>query len=133
MNREGKLADAVEELRSERAAYVKKIEELDAVIQALESRISNKGDAMTQTIVLHGSEFARIKIAEAAVTMIRRANKPLHVKDILNGLRAGGYKFRARNPIDSVGPVLYTAAKMKKHGLVNKGNNTFSLVELEPR
>src|SRR5579863_4380698 len=107
MDREGKLSEAVEELRSERTSYVKKIEEIDALIRALESRISNKEGSVSQTIVLHNTEFAKARIAAAAVTMIRRANKPLHVRDIMNGLRTGGYKFKARNPLDSVGPVLY--------------------------
>jgi len=131
MDREGKLTEAIEELRSERASYVKKIEELDGLIRALESRTSNRNASVTQTIVLHKTEFSKGSIAVAAVTMIRRANRPLHVKDILQGLEAGGYKFKAQNPLDSVAPVLYLAAKKNRHDLVNKGNNTYSLREIE--
>jgi len=133
MDREGKLQDAIEELRSERAAYVQKIEELDGLIRALESRTANRDGSVTQTVVLHSAEFSNASIAEAAVTMIRRANRALHVRDIMNGLQAGGYKFKAQKPMDSVAPVLYLAAKKKKHGLVNKGGNTYSLKEIEER
>ena len=133
MDREGKLKDAVEELRSERASHVKKIEELDTLIAALETRIANRNGSVTQTIVLHNSEFANAGIAEAAVTMIRRANKPLHVKDIMHGLQAGGYKFKSENPMNSVAPVLFLAAKNEKHGIVAKGGNTYSLEEIESK
>jgi hypothetical protein len=130
MDREGRLKDAVEELHSERSSYVKKIEELDNLIRALETRIANRDGSVTQTIVLHNSEFANAGIAEAAVIMIRRANKPLHVKDIMSGLKAGGYKFKSSKPMNSVAPVLFLAAKHHKHGIVSRGGNTYSLEEI---
>lgn len=134
MDRESKLQDAIGELRTERAAHVRKIEELDGLIAALEARISNqKNGSFTATVVLHGNEFSSRGIAEAAEKMIRRANRPLHVKDIAEGLKAGGYQFRSKRPAGSVAPVLYQAAKKKGALLVFMGKNMYSLRGLEEK
>jgi hypothetical protein len=128
MIREDSLRQTIEDLRAERAQYVAKIEELDGILKGLEQRLSGKnGGAHSQTMAVHNKEFAGLGIAEAAVTMLKRANHPLHVKDIADGLRAGGYQFKTDKPLASVAPVLYMAAKRKKYGLVNEGKNTYSL------
>jgi hypothetical protein len=133
MIRENSLKQTIEDFRAERAGYVKKIEELDGLIKALESRLNGKNGTPSQTMVIHGTEFTNAGIAEAAVTMIRRAQRPLHVKEIAEGLQAGGYKFKSDNPLNSVGPVLFLADKNNKHGIVSKGKNTYSIREIEDR
>ena len=133
MEREGRIKDAVEELRVERAAMLRKVEELDHLINGLESRISNGSGTVTQTIILHDKEFEQTGIAKAAETMIRRARKPLHVKDIAKGLVAGGYKFQSKNHPNSVAPVLYQTAARKNSPLVRLPKNTYSLEELETK
>jgi len=133
MEKHGKLKEAIDELRAQRASYVLKIEELDKAIKVLETVASSNGSSSHGTMVVHGTEFTNAGIAEAAVTMIRRANHPLHVKEVTEGLLAGGYKFKSDNPLNSVGPVLYLAARDHKHGIVNKGGNTYSIEEIEKR
>jgi hypothetical protein len=133
MIREDSLKQTIDDFRAERAGYVKKIEELDGLITALESRLNGKKGTAPQTMVIHNAEFVDAGIAEAAVLMIRRANRPLHVKEIAQGLAAGGYKFKADNPLNSVGPVLFLADKNDKHGIVSKGKNTYSIKEIDDR
>ena len=65
--------------------------------------------------------------------MIRRAKRPMHVSEIIKGLEAGGYHFRAKKPENSVAPVLYQAAEKGMHELVKKPKNTYSLKEVEDR
>lgn len=131
MIREGSLKETIADFRAERAEYVKKIEEIDGILKSLEARLNGKRGATAQTMVIHNAEFVNAGIAEAAVIMIRRAQRPLHVKEIAEGLEAGGYKFKADNPLNSVGPVLFLADKNGKHGIVGKGKNTYSIREIE--
>ena len=133
MIREDSLKQTIEDFRAERAEYVKKIVDLDHLLAELEARLNGKKGSTSQTIVIHNAEFANAGIAEASVLMIRRANRPLHVKEIAEGLAAGGYKFKADNPLNSVGPVLFLADKNHKHGIVSKGKNTYSIKEIEDR
>jgi hypothetical protein len=133
MIREGSLKETIADFRAERAEYVKKIEEIDSILKSLESRLNGKHGVTAQTMVIHNAEFVNTGIAEAAVTMIRRAQRPLHVKEIAEGLEAGGYKFKADNPLNSVGPVLFLADKHHKHGVVSKGKNTYSIKEIEDK
>lgn len=122
------------DLKSERAATAKRLEELDIAIRVLESLSSNGNGRIQRTIdsVSFGpTEFARDGIAEAAVRVLKRAGKALHVSDIVKALQTGGYIFKGSKPINSVAPVLYMAAQNRKHGIVSMGKNTYSLVELE--
>jgi hypothetical protein len=128
MIREDSLKHTIDDLRAERAQYLAKVEELDGIIKALERRLSgNDGPVGVPAVAIHNKEFAGFGIAEAAATMIKRAHRALHVKEIEDGLRAGGYEFRTDKPLSSIAPVLYMAAKKKKFGLVNEGKNTYSL------
>lgn len=130
MEKQDRLQDAIMELRAQRGCYVQKIDELDRAIRVLEAVASSNG-ASDGAMVVHGAEFAEAGIAEAAVIMIRRAGRPLHVREIVKGLLAGGYKFKSGQPTNSVGPVLYLADRQKKHGVVSKGRNTYSIEEVE--
>lgn len=130
MEKHDRLRDAIDELRAQRGCYVQKIEELDRAIKVLETVALSNG-ASDGAIVLHNMEFADAGIAEAAVVMIRRAGKPLHVREIVKGLLEGGYKFKCGNPTNSVAPVLFLADRQKKHGIVNKGGNTYSIEVVE--
>lgn len=133
MEKESKLKDAIEELRGERRQYQQRIEELDKLIDALDARTSNRNGAVTSTVVMHRTEFLSAGIAEAAEKMIRRANKPLHVKDITEGLKAGGYPFRSKNPYTSVAPVLWMTARKKGSPIVKLPKNIYSLREIEEK
>jgi hypothetical protein len=132
MQKEGKLGEAINELLAERETHVKRIAELDTAIRVLQT-IGGNGTP-SETMVLHKEEFANAGIAEAAVAMIKRANRPLHVRDIMKGLEAGGYKFKGENPLNSVAPVMYLAhSNGHKHGIVRTGKNVYSLLEIEER
>jgi len=133
MNSSKTIKDALEELRAKEAFHVKKTEEIRALIQGLESFGRNGDEQNKDTLVIHGQEFMNTGIADAAATMIRRANRPLHVSEIVKGLEAGGYHFKAKSPENSVAPVLYLAASKKQYGLVKKPKNTYSLKEVEER
>lgn len=131
MERESKLKDALDELRAERKSTLQKLEELDRLIQGLEARIGGTNGAVASTIVMHASEFSKSGIADAAEKMIRRAQRPLHAKDITEGLLAGGYKFSSGNQLKSVGAVLWSATKDKSGPLVRKGKNVYTLRDLD--
>jgi len=135
MDREGKLKDALDELRAERTTTVRKLEELDTLISGLKDRISgeNGRTSVSRTVVIHPTEFSNRGIAEAAEIMIRRANRSLHVKEVVEGLTAGGYEFKTKKPLGSVAPVLFSAAKKKNAKLVFNGKNTYSLKEIESK
>lgn len=133
MQKTDNIEAAIERLEAERAIHVRKIEDLDTTIKTLKQLGADNGNSISQTMVVHNAEFAGMGIAETAVTMIRRAGRPLHVKEIAEGLTAGGYKFKGDNPLNSIAPVLFLAAKNKKHGIVNKGKNTYSIKEIEER
>jgi hypothetical protein len=132
MEKEDRLKDAIIELRAQRGCYVQKIDELDRAIKVLEAVASSNGTS-DGAMVVHNMEFAEAGIAEAAVVMIRRAGRRLHVREIVKGLLAGGYNFKSNNPNNSVGPVLFLADRQKKHGVVSKGGNTYSIREVEDR
>jgi hypothetical protein len=132
MEKHDRLRDAIDELRAQRGCYVQKIDQLDRAIRVLETVASSNG-ASDGAMVVHNMEFAEMGIAEAAVVMIRRAGRPLHVREIARGLLAGGYKFKCGNPTNSVAPVLFLADRQKKHGIVNKGGNTYSIGEVEKK
>jgi hypothetical protein len=130
MKQNGTLKAAMDDLREKRAFHQTKIAEIDKALDALKS-VASDDTAEYQTTVMHPTEFAKAGIAEAAVMLIKRANRPLHVKDIAGALKAGGYTFKTDNPMGSIAPVLYMAAKNSKHGLVNKGKNTYSIIQIE--
>ena len=90
----------------------------------------NKASRPTESLSVGANEFASSGIAEAAVVVLKKAQKPLHVSEILDALKAGGYIFKGANPLNSVAPVLHMAAQNKKHGIVSKGKNTYSLKEI---
>ena len=126
MKQNGTLELAKADLRSKLDFHRKKVEEIEAAIRALDRVTTEPG-----SITVENKEFAALGIAEAAVKMIHRAKRPLHVKEIAQGLEAGGYTFKTGNPLGSIAPVLYMAARDKKYGLISKGKNTYSLTELE--
>ncbi len=127
MKQDGTLKAAMDDLRAKLEFHRRKAGEIETALRALESVASDNGSA-PQTVVMHQAEFANAGIADAAVIMIRRAKRPLHVKEIAEGLQAGGYVFRTDNPLGSVAPVLYMAAKSRKD-LVKTGKNTYSIRE----
>ncbi|MBI3668542.1 MAG: hypothetical protein HY237_02000 [Acidobacteria bacterium] len=133
MNLEEKLPEASQQLRAEREYLVKKLEELDKLIDCLEARTARKSKVDQTTVVLHPEEFASMGIATAAEKMIRRANCPLHVRDITEGLKAGGYRFKTKNPLASVISVLFQERRNKGSALRFKGKNIYSLVEIEEK
>lgn len=130
MKQEGTLKAAMDDLKAKLDFHRKKAAEIEAALRALESVYSENGSTY-QTAVIHSQEFANTGIADAAVILIKRTHRPLHVREIAGALEAGGYVFKTENPIGSIAPVLYMAAKNKKHGLINKGKNTYSLSEIE--
>ena len=133
MNSSKTIRDALDELRAKEAFHLKKAEEARTLIQGLESFGKNGDEQNKDTLVVHNQEFVNSGIAEAATIMIRRANRALHVSEIVKGLEAGGYHFKAKKPDNSVAPVLYLAASKRQHGLVKKPKNTYSLKEVEDR
>lgn len=121
------------DLRAERVKTAKRLEELDMairVMESLDSSVSHRVSRPTESLSVGANEFAFSGIAEAAVMVLKRAQKPLHASEILDALKAGGYIFKGANPLNSVAPVLHIAAQNKKHGLVSKGKNTYSLKEV---
>jgi hypothetical protein len=133
MNTSKTIKDALLELRAKEAFYVKKAEEVRALIQGLESFGRNGDEQNKEVLVINGQEFINAGIAEAAATMIRRAKRPMHVSEIVKGLEAGGYHFKAEKPENSVAPVLYQAAGSGSHGIVKMPKNTYTLKEIEDR
>jgi hypothetical protein len=133
MNNSKTIRDALQELRAKEMFYAQKLDAVKALIQGLESFGKNGDEQSNETLVIHGQEFMNIGIAEAAATMIRRAKRPLHVSEIITGLQAGGYHFKAKKPENSVAPVLYQAADKKQHGIVKMPKNTYTLKEIEDR
>lgn len=130
---EQKLPEAAQQLRAEREYLVKKLEELDKLIECVESRVENRRSKNQATIVLHPTEFAAMGIVASVEKMIRRANCPLHVRDITEGLKAGGYLFNTKNPLGSVMSVLFQARKNNNGSLRFKGKNIYSLAEIEEK
>lgn len=130
MKQNGTLKAAMDDLRTKLSFHQNKIAEIEKALDALKS-ITSDETSDYQTAVMHPTEFANTGIAEAAVLLIKRANRPLHVKEIAGALGAGGYEFKTDNPLGSIAPVLYMAAKNKKHGIVNKGKNTYSISQVE--
>ena len=128
-----KISDALDELRTKRAFHLKRAEEMNALIRGLESLTSNGDEQSGEGLSVRNGEFMDSGIAEAAVIMIRRANRPLHVREIADGLKAGGYHFKTTNPTNSVAPVLYMASEKEQHGIIKKPKNTYSLKEIEDR
>ncbi len=131
MNTSKTIKDALLELRVKEAFYVKKTEEVRALIQGLESFGRNGDEQDKEAWVINGQEFINTGIAEGAATMIRRAKRPMHVSEIIKGLEAGGYHFKAKKPENSVAPVLYLAANKGQHGIIKKPKNTYTLKEIE--
>jgi hypothetical protein len=132
MKQNGTLQAAMDDLRAKISFHQSKIAEIEKALDALKSVASDETFEY-QTAVMHPTEFAKTGIAEAAVMLIKRANRPLHVKEIAGALEAGGYKFKTDNPLGSIAPVLYMAAKNDKHGLINKGKNTYSITQIEAK
>jgi hypothetical protein len=132
MKQNGTLKAAMDDLRSKLEFHRKKAVEIETALRALES-VASDDSSSHQTVVMHGKEFANAGIADAAVIMLRRANRALHVKEIAEGLDAGGYEFKAKDPMSSIAPILYMSAKNKKHGIISKGKNTYSLKEIEDK
>jgi hypothetical protein len=130
MKQDGTLKAAMDDLRVKQAFHKKKVDEIEVALQALQS-IASDGSHEYQTVVMHDKEFAQAGIADAAATLIKRAKRPLHIKEITEALQAGGYVFKTDSPQGSVAPVLYTASKAKKYGLVNKSKNTYSTEEVD--
>ena len=127
------IKDALQEFRAREAYHLKKIEEIRTLIQGLESYGRNGDDQNKDVLVVNGQEFINAGIAEAAAIMIRRAQRPMHVSEIIKGLEAGGYHFKAKKPENSVAPVLYQAADKGQHGIVKMPKNTYSLKGIENR
>jgi hypothetical protein len=132
MKQNGTLKAAMDDLREKLSFHETKAAEIRRALDALKSVASDESSDY-QTAVMHPSEFAKAGIAEASVTLIKRANRPLHVKEIAGALEAGGYVFNTDNPIGSIAPVLYMAAKQKKHSLINMGKNTYSIAQIETK
>ena len=131
MEKEGKITDLLRELKVERLTFIKKVEELDKIIMAIESRTENGSEGITSIAVTDSKEFERSGIAEAAVVIIRRANRGVHIKEVNESLEAGGYEFRTDKPLASISNVLWQAAKKKTLGIMAKGNNVYSIEEIE--
>jgi hypothetical protein len=110
--------------------HQQKATEIEVALHALKSVASN-GRSKLPTFAMDNREFADAGIARAAATLIKRSGKALHVKEIVEGLKAGGYTFRTSDPLGSVAPVLYMGAKKKKFGLVKAGKNTYSTEDVE--
>ena len=132
MAKKDKLTEAMDEIRTEKAAHLKRVQELDDALRVLEN-LGRNGHNAPSLIAHNPKEFANAGIAEAAVIMMRRANSALHVREIMKGLQDGGYVFKTDNPLSSVAPVLYMSAKNRKHGIVSMGKNTYSLKEIEEK
>ena len=132
MRKENKFGAALDELRAERRATQQKLEELDRLIEGLEG-IANKngGTPIASTVVMHPSEFVDKSIAHAAIMMIRRANRPLHARDITEGLKAGGYPFRSDKQLASVTAVMWGEAQKKGGPIMQKGKNAYFLKHLD--
>src|ERR1700683_2368697 len=89
------------DLRAERAITAKRLEELDMAIRVMESlgsNAKNRASQPTESLSVGANEFASSGIAEAAVVVLKKAQKPLHVSEILDALKAGGYIFKGANP-----------------------------------
>jgi hypothetical protein len=130
------IKDAVAELEAREAFHLKKAAEMRDLIKSLKLLADNGEPTNQDTVTVRDQEFVNTGIAESAAIMIRRAKRPLHVSEIVKGLEAGGYHFKAKNPESSVAPVLYlTAANKEKNrfGIIKKPKNTYSLKELEDR
>lgn len=130
MKQNGTLKAAIDDLRAKLEFHRKKVQEYETAIAALQSV---SGEESYSTAVMHNKEFARSGIAEAAATLIKRTQRPLHVQEIADALQAGGYVFKTDNPAGSVGPVLYQAADKGAYGLVRKPKNTYSTTEIETK
>ena len=133
MNTSQTVKEMLQELEGRLAFHEKKANETRALIQSIKDIGKEENGHAKETLVVHGQEFQNRSIAESASIMIQRANRPLHVSEIAKGLDAGGYHFRAKNPGNSIGPVLYQAAEKKVHGIVKKPKNTYSIEEIESR
>ena len=130
MKQDGTLKPAITELLDKASFHRRKAEEFENAARVLQSLSVDNGENRS-TVVMHDKEFMTSGIAEATVILIKRSNRPLHVQEVVESLKAGGYRFKTNNPVGSVAPVLYMAAKNNKHGLINKGKNTYSLQEIE--
>lgn len=131
MKQNGTLKAAIDDLKAKLEFHRRKVQEIENALEALKSVSGDEGDY--STAVMHNKEFVRSGIAEAAATLIKRTQRPLHVQEIADALQAGGYVFKTDNPVGSVGPVLYQAADKGAYGLVRKPKNTYSIAEIEAK
>jgi hypothetical protein len=74
-----------------------------------------------------GVRFVGMTVSNAAAAMLSESGRPMHAKEILKELEAGGVVIRSRTPINT----LVSALSRAKDRFERTGPNTFRLVETD--
>lgn len=109
----------LQELREER-------KNIDLIIKYMESRVTptqrqlsfieqepRKGDL----IAVSSNRFARLTSTKASVKVLEEAQSPMKVAEIYEKLVAGGFKFKSKNPKNSLSTTLRRNKSFKLVGV----------------
>lgn len=111
---------ALAEAKQQRAKWDKRIEVLQDILGDIGNGTSPASD-VAETVVLN-----ECSSTEAAVTVLRTAGKPLHLKQIIARMERGGYPVRDREQLYGT---LYTNMKRKPGVFQKVKPASFGLVE----
>ncbi len=129
MIQNGENEKVINKLKNKLLSWKERVRALEVAISVLE-----EGEDEHPEILSTRSEiqFVTSTIPEATEQLILKAGRPLHVTEIVKGLKDGAFRFRnPRNAKRSVPGALLNARNKGKTRIKNIGKNTFSLPEVE--
>lgn len=99
-------------LTSEKTRLEARLAEIDRALGQAVGRSSAKGAVATVPPPRHKRANNVVSLKEAVIQATK--NKPLTKREILEAIKRNGYRFSAKNPMNSLNVTLYTKGNFKR-------------------
>ena len=110
---------------NERLEEIQRLRSVEEVIPTIPLWGTHLEDTMKCCVIVRDDEFGHLSMAQSAVEVLRRAESPMHAKDIWFLVMRGGYPHHSRTSFQA----LVTCMNRLKSRFVRTSPNTFALAD----